>query len=217
MSFSQTLYQANQATWQASVKHRFVDEIFAGSLDNQRLARYLVQDYQFVDHFVALLGAGIASADNFASRKALAQFTASIVGDENDYFIRCFDCFGVSEQDRLSPIRHPTTQTFDNLLKEGAESRQYLSILALLYVAETLYKDWADQPERGLPPTFQHAEWITLHNNPTFKAFVAWLGQELDRVGELASEEEKALAHAFFKRSVEAELAFFDAVYEDLP
>ena len=64
--FSQVLRAECQKDWQAAIQHRFVDEIFAGTLSSEHLRHYLVQDYQFVDRFVALLGAAIASADQYA-------------------------------------------------------------------------------------------------------------------------------------------------------
>ena len=57
----------------------------------EHLRHYLVQDYQFVDRFVALLGAAIASADQYAARVRFSQFAAMITSDENTYFQRCFD------------------------------------------------------------------------------------------------------------------------------
>ena len=62
-----------------------------------------------------------------------------------------------------------------------------------------------------MPDNFVHAEWITLHDNPDFQAFVAFLQAELDRVGP----QEAALSSDFYQRTVELELAFFDAVYPE--
>ncbi|MNG39873.1 hypothetical protein D3C84_1281970 [compost metagenome] len=62
-----------------------------------------------------------------------------------------------------------------------------------------------------MPANFVHAEWITLHDNPAFQAFVAFLQAELDRVGP----QEAALAADFYQRTVTLELAFFDAVYPE--
>ncbi|RKW40668.1 MAG: TenA family transcriptional regulator, partial [Lautropia sp.] len=72
--FSQVLRAECQKDWQAAIQHRFVDEIFAGTLASEHLRHYLVQDYQFVDRFVALLGAAIASADQYAARVRFSQF-----------------------------------------------------------------------------------------------------------------------------------------------
>lgn len=103
--FSQVLRAECQKDWQAAIQHRFVDEIFAGTLSSEHLRHYLVQDYQFVDRFVALLGAAIASADQYAARVRFSQFAAMITSDENTYFQRCFDLL------RVPPHRAHHTHT----------------------------------------------------------------------------------------------------------
>ena len=214
--FSQVLRAECQKDWQAAIQHRFVDEIFAGTLSSEHLRHYLVQDYQFVDRFVALLGAAIASADQYAARVRFSQFAAMITSDENTYFQRCFDLLNVPEADRISPPLAPVTRQFQQLMQEAADTRHYASTLAVLCVAEGLYLEWADQPDRPLPQSgFQHAEWITLHANDFFRDFVGWLRSELDRVGATIPVEQQDEARRFFHRAVALEKAFFDAVYTE--
>ena len=81
----------------------------------------------------------------------------------------------------------------------------------MLNVAEWLYLDWAMKAPKPLPTNFVHAEWITLHDNPDFREFVAFLRAELDRVGPA----EETISKAFFLRAVALERAFFDAAYEN--
>lgn len=211
--FSEMLKAECADDWHASVNHRFVKEIFAGTLDDAHLRRYLVQDYQFVDRFVALLGAAIASADQFVARVRLSQFAAMITSDENTYFIRCFDALGVPETNRHNPALEDVTRNFQALMREAADSRRYASALAVLCVAEGLYLDWADRPERNRPARFEHAEWIELHANDFFRKFVGWLRSELDRMGTRISPSEKEEARRFFHRAVRLERTFFDMVY----
>jgi len=214
--FAEQLRQANAADWAACVQHRFTDELFAGTLDDAVLRKYLVQDYQFINRFVALLGAAIASADEFAPRVRLSQFAAMITSDENTYFLRSFDALGVPEAERLAPALTPPTQAFQQLMHEAAQSLNYANCLAVLAVAEGLYLDWADRPgitAAMLPPRFEHAEWIALHANDFFRGFVGWLRSELDRLGPQISESERAEAADFFHRAVVLERAFFDHIY----
>lgn len=214
--FAEQLRQSNITDWNACLQHRFVDEIFDGSLDDAVLRHYLVQDYQFINRFVALLGAAIASADVFAPRVTLSQFAAMITSDENTYFLRSFDTLGVPESERLAPVLTPQTQAFQRLMHEAAQSLNYANCIAVLAVAEGLYLDWADQPAKQslpLPARFEHAEWITLHANDFFRGFVAWLRSELDRVGPQLSETARAEAAQYFQRAVQLERQFFDHVY----
>lgn len=217
LGFAEQLRQAHWADWSACIQHRFVDEIFDGSLSDAVLRRYLVQDYQFINRFVALLGAAIASADVFAPRVTLAQFAAMITSDENTYFLRCFDALGVPESERLEPTLTAPTRAFQQLMHAAADSRSYANCIAVLAVAEGLYLDWADQSAKQhlpLPTRFEHAEWITLHANDFFRGFVAWLRSELDRIGPTLTDAQRAEAASYFGRAVQLERGFFDHVYE---
>jgi len=210
MRYSEQLLQSCAGQWQAAVGHRFVRELLAGQVDDRVMAAYLVQDHRFIDAFLGLLGAAIASADRFESRLRLGRFTGLISGEENTYFLRAFEALGVDQAGRDDPPDHPATAGFKALMREATATRSYAVALAVLNVAEGLYLDWARQATAPLPSSFVHAEWITLHDNPGFAAFVGFLREELDRVGP----GEDLRVREFFQRAVALELAFFDAAYE---
>lgn len=215
-TFTEWLRERNRDNWDAAVNHRFIDELFAGSVANDVLLHYLVQDYQFIDRFVALLGAAIASADRFESRVRIAHFAAMITSDENTYFLRAFDQLGLDRKHRVSPQLTAPTKAFQDLMKEATESQIYPLCLSVLVVAEWLYLSWADRPNATLPPQFIHAEWITLHNNPAFADFVGWLRSELDRTGAAQDATGQARSADLFARAVALERTFFDHVYAPL-
>jgi thiaminase/transcriptional activator TenA len=208
-SFSQRLRAAAGPAWSRAVEHRFVRELCEGRIADADMARYLVQDHRFIDAFVTLLGAAIAGADDFSARLRLGRFAGMVCSEENDYFLRAFEALGVDEVARTQAPDAAPTAAFKALMREAAASSSYAAALAVLNVAEGLYLDWAQRAPQPRPPSFVHAEWITLHDNPFFADFVGFLRAELDRVGPA----EEALARSFFERAVALELAFFDAVY----
>jgi thiaminase/transcriptional activator TenA len=216
VTFTEWLRDNNRADWDAATRHRFTDELFAGTVADAVLVHYLVQDYQFIDRFVALLGAAIASADRFESRVRLARFAAMITSDENTYFLRSFDALGVAAQHRTTPQLTAQTRAFQDLMAEAAATRDYASCLSVLVVAEWLYLSWAERPHAALPDRFVHAEWITLHNNPAFADFVGWLRSELDRSGSVLDDAGQERSADLFARAVKLERAFFDHVYAPL-
>lgn len=208
--FSETLRRENQAAWSASVRHRFVSELCDGSISDRAMASYLTQDHQFLDSFLMLLGAAMATADSLAARLRLGRSAGFVSGEENTYFLRAFATLGLGEAERDSLPDSVPTAGFKQLMQEAAASRSYVSALAVLCVAEWLYLDWASQAARPLPPNFVHHEWITLHDNPDFREFVAFLRRELDRVGPHDAE----IARDFFSRAIKLEEAFLNAAYE---
>lgn len=208
--FTDTLRLATEPTWSQAVDHRFVRELFDGTLPDAVMARYLIQDHRFIDSFLTLLGGAIATADSFEARLRFGRFAGMVSGEENTYFLRAFEALGVTEAQRRATADSAPMQGFQALMREAAATRDYTAALSVLTVAEWLYQAWAVRAPRPLSSNFVHAEWVTLHDNPFFNDFVAFLRGELDRVGPSAS----ATAHDFFGRAVKLELAFFDAAYD---
>lgn len=208
--FTEILKNSSQPLWSQAVDHRFVQELHAGTISDEVMAAYLIQDHRFLDSFLTLLGAAIATADTFEARLRFGQFAGMVSSDENTYFLRAFDALGVNADMREAIPDSQPTKGFQAIMREAAETRSYAAILSVLNVAEWLYLEWASDRDKVLPDNFVHAEWITLHDNPFFCDFVAFLRGELDRVGPTEVECSKD----FFTRAVQLELAFFDAAYE---
>lgn len=207
--FTETLRRVSEPTWSQAVRHRFVAELCAGTIADRVMAGYLIQDHRFLDSFLTLLGAAIATADSFEARLRFGRFVGMVSGEENTYFLRAFEALGVSATERAETPDTPPTAGFKAIMREAAATRSYAAALAVLNVAEWLYLDWAMQAPQPLPANFVHAEWITLHDNPDFRDFVAFLRAELDRVGPA----DAAVSRDFFLRAVALERAFFDAAY----
>lgn len=208
-SFTEQLRLQNRETWDLAVSHRFVRELYDGSVDDAVMTGYLVQDYRFLDSFLVLLGSAVSSADALGPRLRFSRFIGEVAGDENTFFLRAFETLGVTEAQRSRIPDTEPTAAFTALFREAAATREYAAILAVLLVAEWLYLDWATRAPKPLPESFVHADWITLHDYPEFHELVGFLRAELDRVGPA----QRALAEDFFARAVAIELDFFDASY----
>ena len=210
--FTETLRAASEPDWSSAVGHRFVKELLAGVLPNAVMARYLIQDHRFLDSFLTLLGAALATADTFAAKLRFGRFIGTVSSEENTYFLRAFEVLGVTEERRTADPDTRPTIGFKALMREAAQTRSYAAALSVLVVTEWLYLDWASSASKPLPDNFVHAEWIALHDSPGFRAFVDFLRAELDRIGPVEAD----LCGDFFRRAVALELAFFGAAYADL-
>ncbi|NUR87580.1 MAG: TenA family protein [Nonomuraea sp.] len=195
--FSEQLRERCQEDWDAVVGHPFATAIIDGTAD---MRRYLEQDFQFVDSFTALLGAAVACADSLEARVPYARFLGQVATtEEKTYFHRALAELG-GDQD---PVLEPVTAEFAALMDEVRRSQDYASIVAVLCVAEWAYLGWASRAAQPYTGSWIHREWIELHEGPEFRAWVAFLRGELDRVGGDAVE-------APFRRAVELERRFFD-------
>ncbi|MCF7547398.1 TenA family protein [Pseudonocardia sp. WMMC193] len=210
MSFSEELRRTHAETWAAAVGHRFVDELWAGTVDRTVLARYLVQDFQFCDAFLALMGAAVATCDDPAARVVHARQVGLVAGDEHEFFLSSFRTLGVSAETEATAGLAAPTRGFVELMDTARADASYAEILAVLLVAEWLYLDWAarDAPTPADPIA---AEWIDLHRGPAFAAWVDFLRAEFDRAAAHSSHVVRVSRR--FGEAVDLELAFFEAAY----
>ncbi|WP_307845506.1 TenA family protein [Planomonospora sp. ID67723] len=204
-AFSEWLRASSEPDWSAVVEHPFADAIARGEAD---MRRYLVQDFQFVDAFTALLGAAVAAADSFEARVPTGRFLGMVVADtERGYFHRALAALG---QDLVPPALEPATVDFRDLMDEARLSQSYPLIIAVLCVAEWSYLGWASRAGEPLPGDFVYREWIELHRGPGFEGWVGFLRGELDRVGPGLGVDEQKRVLEFFRRATLLERRFFD-------
>jgi thiaminase (transcriptional activator TenA) len=179
------------------------------------MRRYLVQDYSFLDSFIRLVASAIVKAPSLADRIPLGRFLGAVSGEENTYFRRAFDALSVPEVDRTRPTLHLTTRAFHEVMADAIIADGYEETLAPLVVFEWLYNAWATAVADRQPGTFLHREWITMHANQQFNAFVAWLRDQLDRGGpKLPLDRQEHIAEVFC-RTVQLEKEFFDDAYAE--
>ena len=205
------LLKNSQRDWNAAVNHRFVQELFEGTMDDQVLIKYLIQDYHFFDAFLSMLGACVAHADTLEAKLRFAKQLGFLEADEDGYFQKAFKELGVAEKEYLGVTLHPVTKEFQKLMYSAVDSSDYAQLLVMLVIAEGLYLDWGSK-EFPLPERYVHLEWIHLHRGEFFEEWVQFLVDELNRVCKdtvtVSALQER------WNRAVVLELAFFEIGYE---
>ncbi|PWS33991.1 TenA family transcriptional regulator [Falsiroseomonas bella] len=210
------LRAAAEPDWSAAVGHRFALDCNAGRVPETVMRRYLVQDYQFIGAFCALLGRAIHTAPDLPSRLPLGRFMGLLCSEENTFFVRAFDALGVSEALRRDPPLSDAARGFRALMVEAAESAVHADQLAVLCVAEWVYLSWARPARATRPPQpFWCAEWVDLHASPYFESFVRGLRAALDREVIALDAAGRARVRALFTRAATLERAFFDSAYDE--
>lgn len=211
-----TLRSATAPTWDAAVGHRFVTELFAGTIDESVMKKYLIQDYQFFESFLSMLGACVAHADDIGPKLRFSKQLGMLEADENTYFLRAFAEVGVSAGEYEAPKLSESTARFRTIMDEATASASYSDLLVVLVIAEWLYLDWGEC-EDPMPRRHVHTGWIDLHRGEDFRTWVQFLVDELERVFPTGDEAESAAAQdrlaRLWQRTVDVELAFFDEAY----
>lgn len=210
------LRDAAEPEWSAATGHRFTLACNQGAVPEAVMRRYLVQDYQFIGAFTALLGRAIHTAPDLPSRLPLGRFMGLLCSEENTYFVRSFDALDVPETLRSDPPLSAAARGFRALMEEAAASPHHADQLAVLCVAEWVYLSWA-LPARDTRPAkpFWCAEWVDLHASLYFEGFVEGLRAALDRTVLTLDIAGRARVRALFRRAARLERDFFDSAYDE--
>ncbi|WP_101297260.1 TenA family protein [Halegenticoccus soli] len=212
--FTDWLRDRSEPDWTAATEHRFVRELADGTIDDAAFARYLVQDYLFVESLAGLVGYAVGQAPSMAEKARLAEFLGTVTDEENDYFERSFEALGVPPERYRTPEPTETTAAFRDLLAAAAREGGYAETLAVFVPVEWAYRTWAGAVDAPDDP-FYLREWIELHDTPEFDGFVAWLRGQLDEVGPTLAPRRQERVAELFERAVRLEVAFFDSAYEE--
>jgi len=213
--FTAWLRERSEPDWTAATEHRFTEQLASDELDDAVFRRYLVADYRFVETLMSTIAYAAAQAPGVSERVRLAKFLTTVGTDETDYFERSFDALGVPAEERGGPPQSPVAREFDDLLRRASHEGGYAESLAVFVPAEWVYLTWANRAAEGdRPERFYLDEWIDLHAVDAFEEFVTWLREQLDEVGPTLSPARQRRVARLFERTVELEVAFFDAAYE---
>jgi thiaminase/transcriptional activator TenA len=160
-----------------------------------------------------------------AAKRPFVEFLETVTDDEDDYFRRSFEALDVPADRWQTPEPTDTTEAFVDLLGRAAREGGYAETLAVIVPAEWIYEAWATaiaesygdpgtaSPSAGADLSDPYGEWIDLHAVPSFVEFVAWLRGQLDAVGPELAARREARVRRLFRRTVELEVAFFDAAH----
>lgn len=188
--------------------HPFVNGIADGSLPTEVFARWVVQDWRYLQTYVEVLDQVAATAPNSEAKERwteMAMFTRSEeLALHRTYAAR----FGLTQAHLDGAPDAPATAAYTGFLREQAHRSYGHGVASLVpcgvgYV--TLATELAAEP---LPTELRYADWIRTYADPAFAEAVTWMESELDSV----LGDEAALA-ATYRAGAEHELAFWDQLW----
>lgn len=212
-SFTDWLRERSEPRWTAATTHQFTQELGAGTLAEEAMRRYLLEDYAFFDTLVGVFGNAVGEAPTMDAKRQFVEFLAVVTDEEDNYFERSFAALDVPESEWQTHSPADTTEAFIDLLCAAREQGGYAETLAVVVPAEWIYLAWATDEAESNPDQFYFDEWIELHANPGFVEFVTWLQEQLDTVGPQLSDRRQQRVARLFDRTVSHEVAFFDYAY----
>lgn len=133
MSFSQSLWNANQALFQSTLELPFNQELAAGTLSRERFCHYMIQDAHYLVAYGRALAVAAAKSDNAEGVVQFANAANEAVVVERALHGGFMRDFGITpEQFAVTPLT-PACHHYTSYLLAAAWSTTYpVAVAALL-------------------------------------------------------------------------------------
>ncbi|WP_421723774.1 TenA family protein [Bauldia sp.] len=211
--FSETLRLENRDVWDAMQQHRFVADVLADRLPPGVFKRYLVYEGAFVETAMAIFALALAKAPGLPQRLWLAGVVDALAREQIPYFEERFASLDV-RPGSYQPFPDAVVAFRDGMLA-FAEDGAYDDIVVSMLAAEWMYVTWCARPASGTISDPDLRAWVALHTEPAFAAQVEWLRAEADTTGRRASAEGRDRLIGVFRKTLELEIAFHSAPYDE--
>lgn len=210
MSFTSTLLDDADALWHRMLGHRFLQETRDGVIAEAIFARWMRQDYRFVEAACPMLAALISKAPP-AHRPPLTDALRGLY-DELDLFRERGRAVGIDlENTEPAFICHAYIQ----FLLATAHRGSYAEGFTVLYGAEKAYHEAWKVVAEGLDP---HSTWQPFVENwagEAFGAYVSFLESTLDDLAARTGENERERMADLFTTTLRYEVAFWELAYTE--
>lgn len=214
--FTDWLRERAEPAWSEMLDHRFTEEMADGTIEKKSFERYLVHERAFVKTAASVLGHGVGDARTLNEMRHLSGVLDTLLTDQLEYFDRAFEACGIPPERWEDPDLPPQASLLEDVVMRAATENGFEELLAPMAAAEWLYLTWSRAAADGETGEPLIDEWIELHVSESFEAQSVWLRDRLDRYGPQLSPHRQRRVRYFFARTVEAEIAFHDAVYPDV-
>ena len=213
-SVSDSLRARASAIWDAQHQHPFVTGIGDGTLDPDRFAYFLRQDYLYLIDYARVFALAAARAPNLATMSRFATLLHETLEIEMDLHRSLAAEFGISADELEREEKAPTTQGYTDYLLRTATAGDYAELIGALLPCMWAYSEIGQVlDDRGRPGDPRYAKWIASYSDPGFARLATWCRDLLDQHTQGLGGEAMGRVTQAFLTSSRYELAFWEMAW----
>lgn len=212
--FTDHLHRLAEPIWEAQHGHPFVRGIGDGTLDLDRFAYWVRQDYRFLMDYGRLLALAAARAPDLDLMTRFVDLAQATLQTEMSLHRTYAKRFGISPEALEAERPAPTTQGYTDFLLRVAALGSYGELVAALLPCMWGFCEIGQRlAMQARPADPRYAEWIEMYSSPEFAQLADWCRQVVDRLAEGQPEAELKRMEETFLTSSQYEYLFWDMAY----
>jgi thiaminase len=205
MTFSDEQLVRLEPLWERMLAHPFLIQTRDGSLPDEVFARWLRQDYLFVQEAVPFLAAMLARARE-RHRGPLADAIGALRAE-----LKLFEGLALELGVELGDVQPSfINHAYQQFLIATALRASYAEAYTVLYVAERAYHDSWKVVREGISVKSRWLRFVDNWTSEEFERYVAHLETELNGLAASAGEPEQERMASCFELTARYEIAFWE-------
>ena len=191
--------------------HPFVSSIGNGSVDLQRFAFWVRQDYLFLIDYSRLFALAAARAPDLETITSFARLCHETLATEMALHRAYAAEFGISAAELAAEAKAPATASYTNFLLRTATLGDFGELVAALLPCMWGFNEIGMAlAANGLPQQPQCRAWIEMYASAEFSELTSWCRDILDRLAAGLPEPSLQRLETAFLASSRHELEFWD-------
>jgi thiaminase/transcriptional activator TenA len=212
--FTEDLRQLAEPIWAAQHVHPFVRGIGDGTLDLEKFAFWVRQDYLFLIEYSRLFGLAAARAPDLETMGRFAELLQATLQTEMELHRGYAQQFGISLEELERETPSPTTRGYTDFLLRVAAIGDFAELAAALLPCMWGFSEVGRRLAEGRRPAdVRYAAWVDMYADPDFAALAEWCRGLVDRLAEQAPPRARRRMEDAFLTSSRYELAFWEMAW----
>jgi thiaminase/transcriptional activator TenA len=200
--------------WRAQHEHPFVRGIGDGTLEVERFAFWVRQDYLFLIEYCRLFGLAAARAPDLETIGRFADLLQATARTEMDLHRGYAAQFGISTADLERETMAPTTRGYADFLLRVAATGDFAELASALLPCMWGFSEIGlTLAARPRPSDARYAAWVEMYADPEFVGLAEWCRGLVDRLAEEAGPAARERMAQAFVTSSRYELAFWQMAW----
>lgn len=211
--FTDRLWEAIGDIYPRILEHPFLEELIAGTLDEEAFKHYIVQDTLYIREYGRAHCIAAGRAETGDDMLQVCEMAADIVRAEQAFHADFFREWGISDEELWSTPLAPTTLAYTSYLTSVAYSGTFPEVIgAVLPCAVIYFEVGKTLAERGSEREL-YQRWIDLYSGAEYEATIQGMLAIANRLGPALGEAEQRRVERHFVTASRLEWMFWDMGY----
>lgn len=215
--FAQRMRKAADLVWEEGYQQPFIRELGEGTLQRERFAFYLLQDFRYVNDYARVHALGLAKTTDPEIMAFMLKVQNGTLQVETEVHRSYLASYGITEEQMNNVRQSAFARAYTSNILSIAYGKDILDILVAVLPCAWVYADYGYRLAAEFADTLDdnpYKSWVDMYKTDEFWQDSVWLLDHIEKLVADVSEERKRELIDIFVTGVENEYMFWASAYD---